>query len=65
MLKPLDKCKKCCNPCKCESESNAQLISCPVFLSKRSVKAQKQKTGIKIPPAKDHGLYEIRHAKSS
>jgi hypothetical protein len=43
MLKTLDKCKKCFNSCKCATETNAQLLTCSTYLSKRSVKLQKER----------------------
>ena len=37
MEKILDKCLKCYNNCKLESETKAVLISCKRFLSKRAI----------------------------
>lgn len=38
MLKTIDRCTKCANICKLQTESNAQLLNCPGFISKRSSK---------------------------
>ena len=51
MLKKLDKCLKCINTCKMESETNAKIISCKQFLSKRSVAVQKEKGKGNVYPA--------------
>jgi flagellar biosynthesis regulator FlaF len=51
MLKKLDKCLKCNNTCKLETETNANLISCPLYLSKRSVAVQKEKGKRNVCPA--------------
>jgi hypothetical protein len=51
MLKKLDKCLKCNNTCKMETETNAVLISCKQYLSKRSVAVQKEKGKGNVYPA--------------
>ena len=48
MEKILDKCLKCYNNCKLESETKAVLISCKRFLSKRSISVQKEKGRVNI-----------------
>ena len=56
MLKKLDKCLKCINTCKMESETNAKIISCKQFLSKRSVAVQKEKGKGNVYPANYRSL---------
>jgi hypothetical protein len=56
MLKKLDKCLKCNNTCKMETETNAQLITCPKYLSKRSVAVQKEKSKGNVYPANYRSL---------
>jgi len=51
MLKKLDKCLKCNNTCKIETETEARLMSCKKYLSKRSVEVKKEKGKINIPLA--------------
>lgn len=51
MLKKLDKCLKCNNTCKLESETNSVLITCKQYLSKRSVAFQKEKGKGNVYPA--------------
>jgi hypothetical protein len=43
MLKKIDKCLKCNNACKLETETNAKLISCNQYLSKRSRTIKREK----------------------
>ena len=43
MLKILDRCQKCSNACKQQTETNAKLISCKQYLSKRSTAPQFEK----------------------
>jgi hypothetical protein len=56
MLKKLDKCLKCKNNCKLETETNSVLISCKQYLSKRSVAIQKEKDGVNVYPANYRSL---------
>ena len=50
MIKKLEKCLKCQNNCKIETETNAALISCKHFISKRSVAVQKKERQGKYTP---------------
>ena len=50
MRKVLDKCNKCHNSCKAETETGARLILCKEFLSKRSVAVQLEKDRVRYIP---------------
>ena len=58
MEKIIEKCLKCNNKCKIFSETNAVLISCKQYLSKRSMAVQKEKDRVNIPPDSERGLNE-------
>jgi hypothetical protein len=56
MIKVVDKCQKCNNKCKLETETNALLISCKKYLSKRSLEAQKEKGKGNVCPVNYYAL---------
>ena len=49
MIRKVDKCMKCNNVCKLETETNAKLTICPKYLSKRSLEVKKKKDRVNIP----------------
>ena len=51
MEKVIIKCNMCYNNCKMFSEAEARLISCPKYLSKRSVEFKKERKGVNILPS--------------
>lgn len=56
MEKTMEKCLKCFNNCKMQTETNAKLILCPKYLSKRSTAIQKAKVRANIPAANYRSL---------
>ena len=59
MEKILDKCLKCYNSCKLKSETNAVLISCPKYLSKRSRTLEKERDKGNIPSESERSLNQM------
>jgi hypothetical protein len=51
MLKKMEKCLHCFHNCKLETETNSKLLSCPKYLSKRSVLVQNMKGKGNVCPA--------------
>lgn len=65
MLMIIDKCKKCTKDCKCFSETRAEILSCPEYVSKRAVSAQGTKSKPDVHPTEKRGLYESDHLKTA
>jgi hypothetical protein len=59
MLKIIDKCQKCYNVCKLESETKVVLISCKRFLSKRAVSVKNLQGKGNVSPDLERGLNRI------
>jgi hypothetical protein len=55
-MRKIEKCLKCQHTCKLETETNAILKSCSLYLSKRATSPQKEKSRGNIGPASDPSL---------